>query len=202
MRILMTGATGYVGGRLVPRLLEEGHAVRCMVRDPARLEGRPWLDQVEVVRGDVLDEPPCRPRSLASGWPTTSCTAWAAATTSTSAMPGPPAPSAMPRAPPASAASSTSAGWAIRQRALRAPALAPATGDALREAGVPVTEFRAAVIVGSGSVSFEMIRYLTERVPRHDLSALGVHAHPADRDPRRARLSRGRARHARPAPGR
>ena len=38
------------------------------------------------------------------------------------------------------------------------------TGDALREAGVPVTELRAAVIVGSGSVSFEMIRYLTERL--------------------------------------
>ena len=37
------------------------------------------------------------------------------------------------------------------------------TGEALREAGVPVTEFRAAVIVGSGSISFEMIRYLTER---------------------------------------
>ncbi len=40
-----------------------------------------------------------------------------------------------------------------------------ATGDALREAGVPVTEFRAAVVVGSGSISFEMIRYLTERLP-------------------------------------
>ena len=39
------------------------------------------------------------------------------------------------------------------------------TGEALREAGVPVTEFRAGVIVGSNSVSFEMIRYLTERVP-------------------------------------
>ena len=40
-----------------------------------------------------------------------------------------------------------------------------ATGDALRESGVPVTEFRAAVVVGAGSISFEMIRYLTERVP-------------------------------------
>jgi uncharacterized protein YbjT (DUF2867 family) len=39
------------------------------------------------------------------------------------------------------------------------------TGEALREAGVPVTEFRAAVVVGSGSISFEMIRYLTERLP-------------------------------------
>jgi uncharacterized protein YbjT (DUF2867 family) len=55
MRILVTGATGYVGGRLVPQLLARGHAVRCMVRDPARLQGRPWAAQAEIVRGDVLD---------------------------------------------------------------------------------------------------------------------------------------------------
>jgi NAD(P)-dependent dehydrogenase (short-subunit alcohol dehydrogenase family) len=52
--ILVTGATGYVGGRLVPRLVEAGHRVRVLARDPARLAGRPWLGQVEVVRGDVL----------------------------------------------------------------------------------------------------------------------------------------------------
>ena len=57
--ILVTGATGYVGGRLVPRLLEAGHRVRCLVRDPARLQGRTWLPHVEVVSGDVL-----RPQSL------------------------------------------------------------------------------------------------------------------------------------------
>jgi uncharacterized protein YbjT (DUF2867 family) len=55
MRILVTGATGYVGGRLVPQLLARGHAVRCMVRDPARLQGRSWAGQVETVCGDVLD---------------------------------------------------------------------------------------------------------------------------------------------------
>ena len=52
--ILVTGATGYVGGRLVPRLLAAGYRVRCLVRDPARLQGRAWLDQVELARGDVL----------------------------------------------------------------------------------------------------------------------------------------------------
>ena len=53
--ILVTGATGYVGGRLVPRLLESGYRVRCLVRDPARLQGRPWLDQVEIAGGDALE---------------------------------------------------------------------------------------------------------------------------------------------------
>src|SRR5512139_1807247 len=51
--ILVTGATGYVGGRLVPRLLEAGYRVRCLVRDPNRLQGRPWLKRVEVVSGDA-----------------------------------------------------------------------------------------------------------------------------------------------------
>ena len=63
-------------------------------------------------------------------------------------------------------ASFTSAGWAIRRptcRRICAPGRKRATS--LRETGVPVTEFRAAVIVGSGSLSFEMIRYLTERLP-------------------------------------
>ena len=52
--ILVTGATGYVGGRIVPKLLEAGYRVRCLVRDPSRLEGRAWLNRVEVVKGDGL----------------------------------------------------------------------------------------------------------------------------------------------------
>ena len=52
--ILLTGATGYVGGRLVPKLLESGYRVRCLVRDPSRLQGRAWLKKVEVVAGDAL----------------------------------------------------------------------------------------------------------------------------------------------------
>jgi len=55
-RVLVTGATGYVGGRLTPRLLAAGYAVRCLTRDPGRLAGRPdpW-PQAELVAGDVLD---------------------------------------------------------------------------------------------------------------------------------------------------
>src|ERR1043166_6450232 len=59
--ILVTGATGYVGGRLVPRLLEAGYRVRCLIRDPLRMQGRAWAKQVELVQGDVLD-----PQSLAA----------------------------------------------------------------------------------------------------------------------------------------
>src|SRR3990172_4521999 len=52
--ILVTGATGYIGGRLVGRLLERGFRVRCLVADPARLQGRLWQDKVQMVVGDVL----------------------------------------------------------------------------------------------------------------------------------------------------
>ncbi len=55
MKVLVTGSTGYVGGRLVPRLLEAGHEVRCMTRNPERLRMHPWRDQVEVVDADALD---------------------------------------------------------------------------------------------------------------------------------------------------
>ena len=54
-RILVTGATGYIGGRLVPMLLERGHKLRLLVRDARRLCDKPWVDQVEVLEGDVLD---------------------------------------------------------------------------------------------------------------------------------------------------
>ena len=52
--VLVTGATGYIGGRLVPRLIELGYRVRCLVRDPSRLQGRSWQNAVEVAVGDVL----------------------------------------------------------------------------------------------------------------------------------------------------
>jgi uncharacterized protein YbjT (DUF2867 family) len=54
MRVLITGATGYIGGRLVPRLVAAGHDVVCLARHPSRLAGREW-GKVEVRHGDVLD---------------------------------------------------------------------------------------------------------------------------------------------------
>ncbi|MFD0822706.1 NAD(P)H-binding protein, partial [Micromonospora zhanjiangensis] len=53
MRCLVTGATGYIGGRLVPRLLADGHAVRCLTRSAGRLRDVPWAGEVEVTEGDL-----------------------------------------------------------------------------------------------------------------------------------------------------
>ncbi|HET9519161.1 MAG TPA: NAD(P)H-binding protein, partial [Actinoplanes sp.] len=53
MRALVTGSTGYIGGRLVPRLLDEGHTVRCLSRTVGRLRDVPWADRVELVEGDL-----------------------------------------------------------------------------------------------------------------------------------------------------
>ena len=165
-KVLVTGATGYIGGRLVPRLLEAGYSVRVMVRDPGRLQGRAWLSQVETVRGDVAD-----PDGLASV-----LTGVHTAYYLIHSLHG--GADFEARDLDAARRFGHSAAAAGVQRMIYLGALGdPAadlsphlrsrqqTGDALREAGVPVTEFRAAVIVGSGSASFEIIRHLTERLP-------------------------------------
>ncbi|HQR30594.1 MAG TPA: NAD(P)H-binding protein, partial [Anaeromyxobacteraceae bacterium] len=164
--VLVTGATGYVGGRLVPRLLESGRPVRVLARDPARLAGRPWIGRVEVVRGDVHD-----PVSLApalAGVDVAYYLVHSMADHDAFAT----------RDRDAARAFGEAARAAGVRRIVYLGGLGAAddglsdhlrsrqeTGDALRAAGVPVTELRAAVIVGSGSISFEMIRWLVERLP-------------------------------------
>ena len=54
MHVLATGGTGYIGGRLIPRLLRRGHTVRVLARDPKRLVRRPWADRVDIVQGNLL----------------------------------------------------------------------------------------------------------------------------------------------------
>jgi len=164
--ILVTGATGYIGGRLIPRLLDAGYSVRCMVRDPARLQGRPWLQRVEVVQGDVLsphslaaclqgiNEAYYLIHSLSAGHDFSERDETAARSFGQACL-------------SAGVERIIYLGGLVDPAAVLSPHLRSRqlTGDALREAGVPVTEFRAAVIVGSGSLSFEMVRYLTERLP-------------------------------------
>ncbi len=164
--ILLTGATGYIGGRLVPRLLELGYRVRCLVRDPSRLEGRPWRAHVEIVTGDVLKSDGLDAamagvsaayylvHSMAAGANFHARDVTAAENFGAAAR-----RSGVERIIYLGGLAEASPGLSEHLKSRQH------TGDTLRASGVPVTEFRAGVIVGSGSLSFEMIRYLTERLP-------------------------------------
>jgi uncharacterized protein YbjT (DUF2867 family) len=163
-RILLTGATGYIGGRLLQLLEEDGAAVRCLARRPERVVARRLV--TEVVSGDCLDQP-----SLDA------------------AMHG------VDQAVYLVHSMASGSGFAERDREAagnfgRAARTAGVrriiylgglgddvdslsthlksrveTGEALRDSGVPVVEFRASVVIGGGSLSFEMIRALVERLP-------------------------------------
>ncbi len=164
--VLVTGATGYVGGRLVPRLLELGCKVRVLVRDPSRLQGRPWLDRVEVIQGDALI-----PESLTSAFSGVSVAYYLI-----HGMQGGKvnaerdmnvARNFAYAAENANIDRIIYLGELVDTTARLSPYLRSRheTGYILRQSRVPVTEFRAGMIVGSGSVLFEMIRYLAEREP-------------------------------------
>ncbi|MGI9528257.1 MAG: SDR family oxidoreductase [Acidimicrobiia bacterium] len=167
MRILVTGATGYIGGRLVPRLLDEGFDVRCMSRDPELLSLDPWRDRVEVVAADAMD-----PESLDEALK--GCDA---AYYLIHAMEG----SRDSFAVLDRAAAKNFSRAAERQGLQRIVYLGALGSDSeplsehldsrhevgrvLASGSTPITELRAAVIIGSGSMSFEMIRHLTEVLP-------------------------------------
>ncbi|MCS6907107.1 MAG: SDR family oxidoreductase [Anaerolineales bacterium] len=164
--ILVTGATGYIGGRLVPALLEKGYRVRVLARDPRRLQGRPWLGQVEVAEGDVL-RPETLPHALKG------VTAAYYLVHSMTANPDFDRRDLQAAQNFAQVARQEGVQRMIYLGGLGDPQAnlskhlrsRQQTGEVLRQSGIPVTEFRAAIVVGSGSISFEMIRYLTERIP-------------------------------------
>jgi uncharacterized protein YbjT (DUF2867 family) len=164
--VLVTGATGYIGGRLVPRLLEAGYRVRCLVRDARRLEGRRWSDRVEVVEGDAT-RPEALPAAMAGVW-----AAYYLIHSLSDTADYRERDMAVARSF-GQAAKAAGVERIVYLGGLGDPATdlsvhlrsRQETGAALAEGGVPVTEFRAAIIVGSGSLSFEMIRHLTERLP-------------------------------------
>jgi uncharacterized protein YbjT (DUF2867 family) len=166
LNILVTGASGYIGGRLVPKLIAAGHRVICMVRNPQRLEGHKW-ENVEIRQGDVLD--------LASLSSVTNGieVAYYLIHSMAGGKRG-----FEERDEVAARNFGTAAREAGIKRIIYLGGLGQCekyisphldsrqhVGDVLRLSGVPVTEFRAPIIIGSGSMSFEMIRYLTERLP-------------------------------------
>ncbi|MBM7490569.1 uncharacterized protein YbjT (DUF2867 family) [Micromonospora luteifusca] len=167
MRCLVTGATGYIGGRLTPLLLADGHTVRCLARKAVRLRDVPWASAAEIVEGD-LSRPETLPAAFADvdvayflvhslGRPDfeaadrTAATNFAAAARAAGVRRivylGGPEPASDEEVPSAH----------LRSRA--------EVGRILLGSGVPTAVLRAAVIIGSGSASFEMLRYLTERLP-------------------------------------
>jgi uncharacterized protein YbjT (DUF2867 family) len=165
LKVLVTGATGYIGGRLVPRLLAKGHSVRCVARDPRRLEGRNWPG-VELVQGD-LGDPDALP-SILEGIGV----AYYLVHSMAEGHLFQERDRAMARLFGAAAANAgvhriIYLGGLGDPDEVRSKHLVSRheVGKVLADSGVPVIEFRAAVIVGSGSASFEMIRHLSERLP-------------------------------------
>ena len=162
--ILVTGATGYVATRLIPALLAKGHHVRCLARSPEKLKNRHWLGDVDVFTGDVLDAESLYPalkdvhsayyliHSMASGGKYREDERLGAKNFGKAAY--------------ASGLDHIiflgGLGGSNKDRHMHSR---QETGNLLRESGVPVTEFRSSVIIGSGSISFELIRYLTTWFP-------------------------------------
>ncbi|NKY32906.1 SDR family oxidoreductase [Nocardia speluncae] len=165
MRCVVFGATGYIGGRVVPELIEAGHQVRVVARTPAKLAEVPWRGRVEVVRGDVTVDDEVR-ASVADQevvyYLVHSLTRRDFSDVDREAA-----------RVVAAAASSAGVrrivylGGIVPQHTTLSRHLASRAevGEILRQSGVPTVELRAAVIIGSGSASFEMLRYLSERLP-------------------------------------
>ena len=166
---LVSGATGYIGGRLVPELLDAGFRVRCMARDPDRLRDHPWAGRVETVKADVT-----RPATLPAALDGVDVAFYLIHSLNT----GPGFEQTEQRSARAFAYAAKDAGVSrivylggMVPESARVEELSPhlrsrlGVGRILRESGVPTVELRAAVVIGSGSASFEMLRHLTERLP-------------------------------------
>ena len=162
--VLLTGATGYVGGRLLRHFEASGRAVRCIARQPERI--KPGRQTTEVVPGDCLDEASLD-RAL-TGVHSAYYLVHSMAAGSQFAELDRRAAGNFGRA----------AARAGVRRIIYLGGLADdigslsshlksraETGEALRSGGVPVIEFRASIVIGAGSLSFEMIRALVERLP-------------------------------------
>ena len=165
-RVLVMGATGYIGGRLAPRLVDDGHEVTCLTRRPASLAGVPWADQVHIAEGDALDPDSLVAamqgvdvlyylvHSIGSGADFEESDRRAATNTARAA-----AECGVQRI--------VYLGGLVPHGEQASPHLASRAevGQIFLDAEVPAVVLQAGVIIGSGSASFEMLRYLTERLP-------------------------------------
>jgi len=165
-RVLVLGATGYLGGRLVPRLLAAGYRVRVLARDARRAKAFPWGEKVEIVTGDATDPAAVREaveavdivyyliHSLGGGRDFEATDRRAAQTVSDAAA-------------AASVSRIVYLGGLHPDDAPLSPHLRSRVevGDILLASGVPTLVLQAGVVIGSGSASFEMVRHLTDVLP-------------------------------------
>ncbi len=166
IRCVVTGATGYIGGRLVPRLLDAGLRVRAMARNPDKLAGAPWRDDVEVVRGDLTE-----PDSLIDSFDGADVVYYLVHSMGTSKD--------FVAEEAQSARNVVKAAQAAGVRRLvylsglhpesvelsRHLASRAEVGEILIGSGIETVVLQAGIVIGSGSASFEMIRHLTDRLP-------------------------------------
>jgi len=163
--VLVTGASGYVGGRLVDVLIERGYRVRCLVRTPAKVLSAPWRESVEIVQGDVGDDLSEAMAGVDAAFYLVhsigSSAEWAEHDRAVAENFRRAAEVAgLRRIIYLGGLGDHSAGTLSEHLASRQE-----VGAELAKGSVPVAELRAAVVIGSGSASFEMLRYLVEVLP-------------------------------------
>ena len=166
-RVLLTGATGYVGGHLLPRLEKRGIAVRCLSRHPDSVASRIGTG-TQVVAADAL-----RAETLPAAFEGVHTAFYLIHSMGNAGGAGFEEEDRRAACNFGNAARAAGVrriiylGGLGDERAALSPHLRSrhAVGHALRASGVPVLEFRASIVIGSGSLSFEMIRALVERLP-------------------------------------
>ncbi|UQX11811.1 DUF2867 domain-containing protein [Candidatus Mycobacterium methanotrophicum] len=165
MRCVIFGATGYLGARLAPALLAAGHEVRVMARTPAKLDDVPWRQQVDVVDGDVTDRE--RVRGALEGQQVLYYLVHSLLRSDFVDFDARAASIVADAAGQAGLSRIVYVGGIIPDQQELSDHLASReeVGRLLGKSKVPTVELRAAAIIGAGSASFEMLRYLTERLP-------------------------------------